>query len=107
MYELLSLTVLGGLCQASALKPHIVFIVADDLGYGDLGYTGKSEIKTPAFDYLAANGRVLQSYYVQPSCAPTRATIHTGRYCMRYGIDFAGQIRGPHGLALNETLLPQ
>lgn len=47
------------------LRPHIVFIVADDLGYGDVGYHG-SEIKTPNIDKLAQAGVTLENYYVQP-----------------------------------------
>jgi arylsulfatase A-like enzyme len=81
-------------------------IVADDLGYGDLGYTGNSEIPTPRIDEVAGAGRVLQNYYVQPSCSPTRASIHTGRYCMRYGMDVS-TVAGPHGVPLNETFLPE
>ena len=46
-------------------QPHIVFLIADDLGYGDVGYHG-SDIKTPNMDALAAAGISLENYYVQP-----------------------------------------
>lgn len=91
---------------AAADKPHIVIIVADDLGHGDLGYTGTSEIKTPEIDALAARGRVLTDYYVQPSCSPTRASIHTGRYVMRYNVNVAFAV-GPLGVNLNETFISE
>ena len=64
-------------------KPHIVFVVADDLGYNDVGYHGKtmgSIADTPAIDELAYSGVRLENYYVQPSCTPTRASLMTGRY---------------------------
>ena len=64
-------------------KPHIVFIVADDLGYNDVGYHGKtmgSIADTPAIDDLAYSGVRLENYYVQPTCTPTRASLMTGKY---------------------------
>jgi len=102
----LSMAVFCATGAVATARPHIVMIVADDLGYGDLGYTGNSEIPTPRIDEVAGAGRVLQNYYVQPSCSPTRASIHTGRYCMRYGMDMA-TAGGPHGVPLNETFLPE
>jgi arylsulfatase A-like enzyme len=106
MVSLFSMSLVCATGTAVASRPHIVMIVADDLGYGDLGYTGNSEIPTPRIDEIAASGRVLQNYYVQPTCSPTRASIHTGRYCMRYGMDMA-TAAGPHGVPLNETFLPE
>lgn len=93
---------------AKAAKPHILFIVADDLGYTDAGYKG-SEIKTPVIDGLVTQGRSLTKYYVQSSCSPTRAAFHTGRYPARYNVDLAniGQFNQPRGVPLNETFLPE
>jgi hypothetical protein len=86
---------------------HVVLIVADDLGYGDLGYTG-SDVKTPTLDGLAKSGVILSSYYVQRACSPTRASILSARYNIRYGMQSGvletGQL---FGLDLNETMLPQ
>lgn len=59
--------------------PHILFILVDDLGYGDVGYHG-SEIQTPVIDRLAQNGVKLENYYVQPLCTPTRSQLLSGRY---------------------------
>lgn len=60
-------------------RPHILLIVADDLGFNDVGYHG-SQIKTPNIDYLAMTGVRLENYYVQPLCTPTRGQLLTGRY---------------------------
>ena len=60
-------------------KPHIVFILADDYGWNDIGYHG-SEIKTPNLDELAAGGVKLENYYVQPVCSPSRSQLLSGRY---------------------------
>ena len=60
-------------------QPNIVFILADDYGYNDIGYHG-SEIRTPVMDGLADQGVKLRNYYVQPICTPTRTQLMTGRY---------------------------
>ena len=65
--------------SSSRRQPHILFIIADDFGYNDIGYHG-SEIKTPVLDELATNGVKLENYYVQPLCSPTRSQLMTGRY---------------------------
>ena len=66
-------------------KPHIVFILADDLGFNDIGYHN-SKIKTEVLDELAHTGVKLQNYYVQPICTPTRAQLLTGRYNIHTGL---------------------
>ncbi len=67
--------------------PNIVFIYADDLGYGDLSSFGAKAIKTPQLDRLAAEGLKLTSFYsVSPVCTPSRAAFLTGRYAARMGI---------------------
>ena len=58
--------------------PHLVFIMVDDQGYGDVGYHG-SEIRTPVLDQLAGEGVRLENYYVQPICSPSRSQLMTGR----------------------------
>ena len=60
-------------------QPNIVFVIADDLGWHDVGYH-HSEIHTPAIDQLAADGVKLDNYYVQPICTPTRSNLMSGRY---------------------------
>ncbi len=98
----------GVLLAAEAPKPNIVILLADDLGYADVGFTGGKQIKTPHLDTLAAAGARLEQYYVQPVCSPTRGALMTGRYPMRLGLQ-VGVIR-PHeqrGLPLEERILPQ
>jgi arylsulfatase A-like enzyme len=92
---------------ATASKPNIVYILADDLGWADLGYRG-SDIRTPNIDSLAAGGLRLEKLYVQPLCTPTRAALMTGRYPLRYGLQM-GVIPsgGTYGLATDEVTLPQ
>lgn len=63
-------------------KPNIIFLLADDLGFNDVGWhaDGGSRIRTPFLDHLAYNGVRLENYYVQPKCSPTRNSLMTGRY---------------------------
>ena len=92
---------------APAPRPNIIFIMADDLGYADLGYRG-GLVKTPAIDKLANEGVRLESYYGQQLCTPSRAALMTGRYPMRTGLQ-TGVIFPSHtyGLPLDERTLPQ
>lgn len=71
-----------------AQRPNIVIILADDLGYGDLGVQGGKDIATPRIDKLAAEGVRLTDYYANhPVCAPSRAALMTGRYQQRFGFE--------------------
>lgn len=93
---------------AKEAPPHIVYIVADDLGWKDVGFHGSAEIKTPNLDKLAAEGARLKSFYVQPMCTPTRAALMTGRYPFRYGLQTVViPSKGTYGLATDEYTLPQ
>jgi len=93
--------------KTPASRPNIVFILADDLGFKDVGYQG-GNIKTPNIDKLASEGTRLDQFYVQPVCSPTRSSLMTGRYPIRYGLQ-VGVIRpwAEHGLALEERTLAQ
>lgn len=66
-------------------KPNVIIILADDLGWGDVGFHG-SDIKTPNLDKLAKEGVVLNHFYTAPVCSPTRAGLMTGRYPNRFGL---------------------
>ena len=58
-------------------KPNIVYVVADDLGWKDVGFNGATDIKTPNIDKLALTGARLEQFYAQPMCTPTRAALLT------------------------------
>ncbi len=86
--------------RPAAVKPNIVLIVADDLGYGDIGVHGCTEIPTPNIDALAKSGvRCTNGYVTCPVCSPTRAGLLTGRYQTRFGHEFNP---GPRNLASRE-----
>lgn len=90
-----------------APRPNIVFLLADDLGWADVGFHG-SEIKTPNIDRLAAAGARLESFYALPVCTPTRCALMTGRHPIRYGRQFNVLRPGSRvGLSLDERLLPE
>jgi arylsulfatase A-like enzyme len=86
--------------------PNIVVILADDLGWNDLGYQG-SEIRTPRLDALAAAGVRLDRFYAQPMCSPTRASMLTGNSAARLGITRALSKLVETGLPLDQQILPQ
>jgi arylsulfatase B len=74
----------SSICWASR-PPNIVHIIADDLGWNDVGFHG-SDIRTPQIDAFATNSVILDRFYVTPICSPTRAGLLTGRYPFRFGI---------------------
>lgn len=87
-------------CPAAfaAERPNILLIVADDLGWKDVGYHG-SKCRTPNLDNLAASGVEFDQHYVQPVCSPTRAALLSGRYPSRFG---------PHAIApTNRRVFPK
>lgn len=97
---------LVGVSQANKL-PNIIIILADDLGWGDVGFHG-SEIKTPNIDKLAGEGVVLNRYYTASICSPTRAGLLTGRYPDRVGIRSTGITPWrDYGLDTAEVTLPE
>ncbi len=86
MRPLLFLASLLLTASALAAKPNVLLIIADDLGYNDVGFQGSKEITTPNLDRLAARSLVCTNGYVShPFCSPTRAGIMTGRYQHRFG----------------------
>lgn len=89
-------------------KPNIVFIMADDLGWADVGYHGSKDAKTPSIDKLAKEGAKLETFYAQPMCTPSRAALLTGRYPMRYGLQSFVITPGQHyGLPTTERTLAE
>ncbi len=97
----------AGAARAEDGRPNIVFIMADDLGFADVGYRG-SEIKTPNIDKLATEGVRMDSFYGEPVCTPARAALMTGRYPMRYGLQTLVIFPShTYGLPTDERTLPQ
>ncbi len=99
----------AGLAQGSQ-PPNIVLILADDLGYGELGCQGNGEIPTPHIDSIAANGaRFTNGYVSAPVCCPSRAGLMTGRYQTRFGHERnligKANLNPDAGLPLTETTL--
>jgi arylsulfatase A-like enzyme len=97
---------------SSALaRPNIVVILADDLGYGDVGFNGCPDIPTPNIDSVANNGILCTNGYItHPFCSPSRAALLTGRYQQRFGHENEperDQTNPRLGLPLEELLLPQ
>ncbi len=97
---------------APRAKPNIIVILADDLGYGDLGCQGCRDIATPHIDSLALHGvRCTSGYVTSPVCSPSRAGLMTGRYPQRFGQEFNewslsnAQAAEIFGLPLSETTL--
>ena len=72
--------------SAFAAKPNIVIVITDDQGYGDIGAHGNTMINTPAMDKLHGESVRLTNYHVDPTCAPTRAALMSGRYSANTGI---------------------
>ena len=103
---LLSLSVGPTEGTAQARRPNIVLIVADDMGYADVGFQGSRDIPTPNIDALAKGGvRFTDAYVTGPYCSPTRAGLMTGRYPQRFGHEFNPDGRGEYGLPLDETTM--
>ena len=87
-------------------KPNVVFILADDMGYGDFGIFGDGSSKTPNLDRLVEEGTTLtQHYSASPVCAPSRAAFMTGRYPHRTGVIDTIEALGTDRLSLGETTI--
>ena len=94
---------------ASAERPNVVLIITDDVGYGDFGSYGATDIRTPNVDRLVREGVKLTDFYAAPQCTPTRTSLITGRYQQRVGLEGALNSSGPRdgGLVPTGRSLPQ
>ncbi|XP_064490165.1 arylsulfatase B-like [Ornithodoros turicata] len=104
----LAVALLSILHQGLCSPPHIIVVVADDLGWGDVSFHGSRQIPTPNIDALAASGIVLNNYYVSPICTPSRSALLSGRHPihtgMQHGTIFAAE---PWGFPLQYQLMPE
>ncbi|XP_033211508.1 arylsulfatase B [Belonocnema kinseyi] len=108
MYSLGIIFILLPVMVLAEKKPNIIFILADDLGWNDVGFHGSGQIKTPQIDALAYTGLMLHRYYVTPICTPSRSALMTGKYPIHTGMQHTVlKAAEPRGLPLNEKLLPQ
>ena len=99
----------AGLLHGANTKPNFVFILADDLGIGELSCYGADNYKTPNIDALAASGIRYTNAYTAPLCGPSRALIMTGRYAFRTGAtnqDATGEIKPEQETFLPKVLRP-
>ncbi len=102
----------SGVADTSRSQPNIVLLIADDLGYGELGCQGNPEIPTPFIDQLAESGvRCTQAYVTAPNCSPSRAGLLSGRIPTRFGYEFnpigARNEELGAGMPSEERLLPE
>ena len=98
--------------EPRAKPPHVVFFLADDVGFGDVGYNGDptltNRVLTPVLDALADAGVKLSRYYTQPDCTPSRAALLSGKYPATTGT-YHGVLnpQSTWGLPLEHALLPE
>ncbi|XP_077529524.1 arylsulfatase I-like [Haemaphysalis longicornis] len=104
---------LFGITMATSIRhntrpPHIVFILADDLGIADISVYGSSQIPTPNLDAIASEGVILNNYYVQPLCSPSRGSLMSGLYPIHTGMQHRTLFpMEPAALPLHLKILPE
>src|SRR6187397_1167064 len=87
---------LGQAAPRTAEKPNVLFILADDLGYGDLSCYGRPDYRTPVLDNLARQGlKFMSAYAAAPVCTPTRCALATGRYPQRLEVGLREPLKDP------------
>lgn len=95
--------------EKSCKKPNLLIFIVDDMGWGDFGAYGGGIARgsaTPKVDQLAREGLMLTSTYAQPTCSPTRATIHTGQLPVHHGVLYPPMYGDPGGLTEQSVTLP-
>jgi arylsulfatase A-like enzyme len=95
----------GAVISADVPRPNFVLLMADDQGFGDVGYTGNPALKTPVLDEMAATAlRCDRFYAAAPVCSPTRGSVLTGRHPNRFGCFKWGYPLRPEEVTLAEML---
>lgn len=109
LYNVLIVLLISSIChyaqgQIHEQPPNFIIIMTDDQGYGDVGYMGNDDIKTPNLDDLAQTGLRLDRFYTAPVCSPTRASVLTGRYPTRSGVFSWGHALRPQEQSMAKVL---
>jgi arylsulfatase A-like enzyme len=100
------LTFAQAVAEAQGRRPNVVLLVADDMGYADVGFQGSRDIPTPNIDALAKAGVHFTDAYVSgPYCSPTRAGLMTGKYPQRFGHEFNPPGNPAYGLPVDQTTM--
>jgi hypothetical protein len=96
LLKILTLFICAGAVGAAERKPNVIIILADDLGYADVGFNGRKEWATPNIDRLAKEGTIFRRWYTAAVvCAPSRAALMTGRYGIHNGVTGNGSLDLP------------
>ena len=90
-----------------APRPNIVVILSDDMGWGQPGFNGGTEVATPNMDRIADEGVKLTQFYVQPTCTATRASLLTGRYPWKNGAETRVGLRSKFGMLTDERTIAE
>ena len=92
---------------ASATRPNILLFLADDMGWGQPGFNGGTEVTTPNIDRIANEGVKLTQFYVQPVCSATRGALLTGRYPWKNGTEVRTSLRSSTGMLTDERTIAE
>ena len=93
--------------EGADTRPNILVFLSDDMGWGQPGFNGGTEVATPNIDGIANEGVKLTQFYVQPVCTATRASLLTGRYAWKNGTEKRVSIRASHGMLTDERTLAE
>ena len=93
--------------EGTDTRPNILVFLSDDMGWGQPGFNGGTEVATPNMDRLANEGVKLTQFYVQPVCSPTRASLMTGRYAWKNGMELRTKYAASNGMLLDERTIAE